>query len=83
MIYEHFNEKGELIVISKRPQALGNERMGYVAHLLLGVKKGWAHADNLALRHWNVQPVESLKPWQLTSVINELMAQNKDAGKPL
>ncbi|MBW5288821.1 hypothetical protein [Abyssogena phaseoliformis symbiont] len=51
--------------------------------MLLYVKKGWAHADNLAQRLWCVDEVKQLKPYQLTAVINEFRAQNKDAGVPL
>jgi hypothetical protein len=78
--YEEFNEQGQLISICKRPAGVEIDRMGYVAHLLLSVKKGWAHADNLAFRLWKIRTVESLKQYQLTAVINELRAQVKDIG---
>ena len=81
--YERYDDNGKLTAICKRPQGVSIPRMGYVSHLLLGVKKGWGHADNLAQRLWGKAKAEELKPYQLTAVINELRAQNKDAGTPL
>lgn len=80
MVNESHNQAGELVGISVRRQDVEIQRMDYVAHLLLGVKKGWAHADNLALRLWGVKAVGGLKNYQLTAVINELRCQVKDFG---
>lgn len=80
MVNETYNEAGKLIGISVRKQDVEIRRMGYVAHLLLSVKKGWGHADNLAFRLWNVKAVGGLKHYQLTAVINELRSQVRDIG---
>ena len=78
MVDETYNEAGELTGISVRKQDVEIRRMGYVAHLLLSVKKGWTHADNLAFRLWGIKAISSLKNYQLTAVINELRSQVKD-----
>lgn len=80
MVNETYNETGELTGISVRKQDVEIRRMGYVAHLLLSVKKPWTHADNLAFRLWGIKAVGGLKNYQLTAVINELRCQVRDIG---
>ena len=48
--------------------------------LLLQLKKGWAHADNLALKLCSVKKISDLKKYQMDILINELRAQVEEAG---